>query len=77
MLPHPDTVCVLAQMDRRQILAAAAQARHANAAVFVDGQRAMPSVGIARMWGALLGRARGRGGAQLAGPDSMVTPALP
>ncbi len=75
MLPHPDTACVLAEMDRRHALAIAARERRAGEAT-VEGRLAAPPARMARMRGALLGLVGRRGGAHPAGPEPAAAPAL-
>ena len=77
MLPHPDTVCVLAAMDRRQVLAVAAQERRADESIVVGDRCTGPSGRITRVRGALLGLVGRRGGLQPAGPASVTAPVLP
>ncbi len=76
MLPHPDTVCVLARMDHRQVLAIAAQGRLADEVVSTSGPRAMWSSALARLRGALLGHAPRRSGRLPVVPDGGPAPAL-
>ena len=77
MLPHPETVCVLAELDRRQVLAVAARERRAGEAVLVAGPRLVPWGGIAWTRTALLGLMGRRAGVQPAGPEAAAAPALP
>jgi hypothetical protein len=77
MLPHPDTVCVLAARERRHVLAVAARERQAGGAVVVEGRRVTPPGRIAGMRGALLGLARRPGSVRPAAPDTATAPALP
>ena len=76
MLPHPDTVCVLAAMDHRQLLAAGDRARRATEGASVGGHRTVLSGGIARLRAEVLGLARRQGGARPAVPDGTTAPAL-
>ncbi len=76
MLPHPDTVCVLARMDHRQVLATAAQGRLADEVVSASGQRPMSSSALARLRGALLGHALRRSGRLPVVPNGRPAPAL-
>ena len=76
MLPHPDTACVLAAMDRRQLLAASARARHAAEVASPGGERAGRFTGVAHLREALLGLARRRGGTRPTVPDGAAAPAL-
>ena len=76
MLPHPDTACVLATMDRRQLLAASARARRVAEAASVGDQRVGRSSGVAHLRQALVDLARRRSGTRPAVPDGAAAPAL-
>ena len=76
MIPHPDTVCVLARMDHRQVLATAAQGRLAGDAVSTGDHRAVFSSAFARLRGALLGYASRRVGRLPVVPEGGPAPAM-
>ena len=76
MLPHPDTACVLAEMDRRHVLAIAARERRAGEAD-VEGRLTVPPARMARMRGTLLDLLGRRGDVQPAPPEPAAAPALP
>ena len=76
MLPHPDTACVLAAMDSRQLLATSARARRVAEAAAAGDRRVGRSSGVAQLRQALVALARRRGGTRPAVPDVAAAPAL-
>ena len=76
MIPHPDTVCVLARMDHRQVLATAAQERLADDAVSTGDHGAVFSNAFARLRGALLDSASHRRGRLPVVPEGGPAPAM-